>query len=46
MVTVYKTFTKDDIQNRSVIPVDSATQQSIQTTLNNFVVYFKAKHLN
>jgi len=44
MATVYKTFTKNDIENRNIQSVDASTKTAINTTLTNFVTYFKAAH--
>mgnify|MGYP003332365006 CR=1 FL=1 len=44
-IVVYKTFTKQDIDNKRTVTVDSSTKTTIDTTLANFVTYFKNKHL-
>lgn len=44
MAVVYKTFTKVDLDNKAVVPTSSATNQSINTILINFIQYVKNKH--
>lgn len=46
MASVYKTFTKSDIDNRNITELDSTSKQNIKNILDNFVTYFKAKHLS
>lgn len=46
MVEVYKTFTKTDIETRSIQKLSVDESSVISTTLNNFVNYFKLKHLS
>jgi hypothetical protein len=45
MATVYKKTTYKEIQNRNVQPVDEQTNNTINSTISNFVTHFKAKHL-
>lgn len=46
MAEVYKTFTRSDIEDRNITPVDTATKQNMQSIIGNFVTYFKSKHLS
>lgn len=45
MATVYKKFNWDRLQNRQIVKVDSTTKSEADTIVNNFVTYFKSKHL-
>ena len=36
-VTIYKTFSQEDIDTRRTVSVDDTTKQNINTTLSNFV---------
>lgn len=45
MATVYKTFTKSQISNRGINPVDTNTELEMNNIISNFIIYFKAKHL-
>lgn len=46
MATVYKTFTTDEVNNRTITNLSSAQKTSVNQTLSNFISYFKAKHLS
>jgi hypothetical protein len=46
MAQVYKKFTKQDIETRSIQKLNETESSAISTTLNNFVNYFKLKHLS
>jgi hypothetical protein len=46
MTEVYKTFNRSDIENRNITAVDTTTKQNMQNIINNFVTYFKSKHLS
>ena len=46
MATVYKTFTADQANNRTISSLSSSQQTAVNTTLSNFITYFKAKHLS
>ena len=45
MANVYKTFTKADLDNKSVTSTSSTQNQKVSETLAKFVTLFKAKHL-
>jgi hypothetical protein len=42
--TVYKTFTKQDIEERFTSNIDSSDKTKINSIVSNFITYFKAKH--
>ena len=44
MVEVYKKFTKQDIESRSITKLEASESAVISNILGNFVDYFKAKH--
>lgn len=46
MVQVYKKFTKNDIETRSIQKLSESESSQVSTALNNFVNYFKLKHLS
>lgn len=46
MPKVYKTFTKKQIDARPVSSASADVKNTTQTILQNFVNYFKAKHLS
>lgn len=45
MANIYKTFTKQDLNNRQASPITDEKKQSVVNTLNKFVELFKAAHL-
>lgn len=45
MPTVYKTFTKKELEARSITKLSTSDSQTISNTIANFVTYFKNKHL-
>ena len=45
MPVVYKTFTRTQLDSRSVTPASAERKTEISTTINKFVELFKAKHL-
>lgn len=46
MATVYKTFTASDVNDRTTTSLSSSQKTAVNTTLSNFITYFKAKHLS
>lgn len=46
MATVYKKFTKNDMDTRSIIIPPESDRVKINNVLNNFVNYFKNAHLS
>jgi len=46
MPKVYKKFTKKEIDSRPVSSATADVKNTTQTILQNFVNYFKAKHLS
>lgn len=46
MATVYKKFTKNDMDTRSIITPSESDRVKINNVLNNFVNYFKNTHLS
>jgi hypothetical protein len=45
MVTVYKKISVNDFKQKVSAPCSADESQKINTTISNFVNYFKAKHL-
>ena len=45
MANIYKTFTKQDLDNRQASPTSNAENQSMTSILNKFVELFKINHL-
>lgn len=45
MPNIYKTFTKQDLENRQASPTSNVEKQAINSILNKFVELFKTKHL-
>lgn len=45
MATVYKTFTVEEMNSRSVQPLSAEDNQKVNEILTNFATYFKSKHL-
>jgi hypothetical protein len=46
MATVYKKFTKKDMDTRGVVTPPESDHVKINNVLNNFVNYFKIAHLS
>lgn len=46
MPTVYKTFTKQELENRSITKLSASDSATLSGIIGNFVTYFKAKHLS
>jgi len=44
--TVYKSFTREEMESRSITSVSAAQKTSMQNTISNFITYFKDKHLS
>jgi hypothetical protein len=42
--TLYKTFTKEDIEERFTSNLDAQDRFDMQNIVSNFITYFKAKH--
>jgi hypothetical protein len=45
MPNIYKTTTYSEIHTRNVVKADTDTSNSINSTISNFITYFKEKHL-
>jgi hypothetical protein len=45
-MNIYKKISKDDLENRTLNPLDDSTKQKVRTTILNFKNYFKLKHLS
>ena len=45
MATVYKTFTVDEMNSRTVEALSAEDTQKVNQVLTDFVTYFKNKHL-
>lgn len=45
MAQIYKTFTKDDLDNKQVVATTTVVNQSVNTILTNFIQYIKDKHM-
>ena len=41
MATVYKQFTKKQIEKRNIVKTSASDSATISQTINNFVAYFK-----
>lgn len=46
MPTVYKKFTKKELESRSIQKLSSSDSQIISSSISRFVTYFKNKHLS
>lgn len=46
MATTYKKITTSSAHNREVNIVDQTDKTKITTVVNNFITYFKSKHLS
>lgn len=44
-MAVYKTYTNEDRDNRRCETISIEKKQEVMTVLNNFITYFKNKHL-
>lgn len=45
MANVYKTFTVEQMNNRSIAPLSSEDNLKLNVILTDFITYFKNKHL-
>ena len=45
MPEVYKSLSRSEVDNRSIVAADSTIKESMQSIISNFITYFKAKHL-
>jgi hypothetical protein len=45
MAQIYKTFTKTDLATKGTTPATTSQKQQITEIINNFIAYFKLKHM-